>query len=180
MTDNVGDDSGGRWMTYSEVAGHLGISVDAAKRRAARGRWGRRLHNADGRARVLVPPNVAPGAGGHVVPFPTPARAAAGGDVAPAVAALAAALDAAREAAGRQDAELARLRDALRVAEAEAATGQGEVRRLEELVTTLRSELDRLHDTHRLAVQHRPEPVQIPSFGSLVARLRALFGKPAP
>jgi hypothetical protein len=157
-------------MTYAELAEFIGTSLEAAKRRAARGKWSRRLHNDDGRARVLVPPDVLP----NEPPSPTPSTSTVGGNVTPhqieAIAALSAALDAARETASEKDKELARLREALRTAEIEAAEGRGEMRRLDETVQALRGELERLHEAHRLALA-RP-----PSFWAAVGdRLRALL-----
>lgn len=167
VTDNKAE-IGGQWMTYVEAATLLGISLEAAKRRAARGGWPRRLHNEDGRARILVPPNAIP----NVTPPSSPGGQDGKGNVTPAVAALAAALDAARESGSRQEAELGKLRDALRIAEVEAATNRGEVRRLEEMVALLRGELDHLHEAHCLALQ--------PRFGSLADRLKALFTRKLP
>jgi hypothetical protein len=44
----------GEWLTYRELAGRLGVSVEAARRRALRARWARQSGN-DGKARVLLP-----------------------------------------------------------------------------------------------------------------------------
>jgi hypothetical protein len=66
----------GQWTTYDEAAVRLGISSDAVRRRAARGRWARTLGN-DGLARIQVPDDVSAPRGGNV-----------GGDTAPLVSAL--------------------------------------------------------------------------------------------
>jgi uncharacterized small protein (DUF1192 family) len=44
----------GQWLTYGEAAVRLGVSIDAIRRRAARGHWARMPGN-DGKARVQVP-----------------------------------------------------------------------------------------------------------------------------
>jgi hypothetical protein len=44
----------GKWMTYTEAAVRLGVSLEAARRRAIRGKWPRMPGN-DGRTRVQVP-----------------------------------------------------------------------------------------------------------------------------
>jgi hypothetical protein len=44
----------GTWLTYRELAGRLGVSVEAARRRALRARWARQSGN-DGKARVHLP-----------------------------------------------------------------------------------------------------------------------------
>ena len=44
----------GEWLTYRELAGRLGVSVEAARRRALRARWVRQSGN-DGKARVHLP-----------------------------------------------------------------------------------------------------------------------------
>jgi hypothetical protein len=76
-------------MTYDEAAVRLGVSHDAVRRRAARGRWARMPGN-DGRARIQVPADVS-----------APRR----GDVQGDTAALVSALDA-RERADRGITEL--------------------------------------------------------------------------
>ena|SRR6516164_7776696 len=57
--------TGGQWTTYDEAAAALGISGDALRRRAARGRWARQPGN-DGRMRVQVPDDVSPPRRGNV------------------------------------------------------------------------------------------------------------------
>jgi hypothetical protein len=47
----------GQWLTYSELADRLGVSVQAARRRVLRSRWSRQRGN-DGKARVLLPSDV--------------------------------------------------------------------------------------------------------------------------
>lgn len=44
----------GQWMTYSAAAEFLGLTTEAVRQRARRGRWRRTLGN-DGRTLVLVP-----------------------------------------------------------------------------------------------------------------------------
>jgi hypothetical protein len=44
----------GTWMTFAEASSRLGISTEALRRRADRGRWSRTKGN-DGKTRVLVP-----------------------------------------------------------------------------------------------------------------------------
>ena len=44
----------GDWLTYRELADRLGVSVEAARRRALRARWARQSGN-DGKARVHLP-----------------------------------------------------------------------------------------------------------------------------
>jgi hypothetical protein len=44
----------GQWMTYAAAAEHLGLTTEAVRQRARRGRWRRTLGN-DGRTLVLVP-----------------------------------------------------------------------------------------------------------------------------
>lgn len=44
----------GVWLTYRELGVRLGVSVEAARRRALRARWTRQSGN-DGRARILLP-----------------------------------------------------------------------------------------------------------------------------
>jgi hypothetical protein len=44
----------GDWLTYRELADRLGVSVEAARRRALRARWAKQAGN-DGRSRVLLP-----------------------------------------------------------------------------------------------------------------------------
>jgi hypothetical protein len=55
--DTSGRPAGPVWMTYPELAKHLGCTADAARQRANRGRWRRQRGN-DGRPRVLVEPEV--------------------------------------------------------------------------------------------------------------------------
>jgi hypothetical protein len=55
----------GQWTTYDEAAAALGISGDAIRRRAARGRWARMPGN-DGRMRIQVPDDVPPPRRGNV------------------------------------------------------------------------------------------------------------------
>jgi hypothetical protein len=49
----------GKWMTYGEAAVRLGVSPEAARRRAIRGKWARMPGN-DGRTRVQVPDELHP------------------------------------------------------------------------------------------------------------------------
>src|SRR5580765_4595728 len=44
----------GTWMTFAEASNRLGISTEALRRRADRGRWSRAKGN-DGKTRILVP-----------------------------------------------------------------------------------------------------------------------------
>jgi hypothetical protein len=44
----------GDWLTYRELAVRLGVSVEAARRRALRARWVKQAGN-DGKSRVLLP-----------------------------------------------------------------------------------------------------------------------------
>jgi hypothetical protein len=43
------------WLTYRALAGRLGVSVEAARRRALRGKWTRVAGN-DGATLVMPPP----------------------------------------------------------------------------------------------------------------------------
>ena len=58
MDDSRTDDSGGRWMTYSQLAAARGIKRSAAQRLVQRHKWPRREGSNDGFARVLVPPDM--------------------------------------------------------------------------------------------------------------------------
>src|SRR3954469_19688878 len=49
--------SGPVWLTYVELGGRLGITPDAARQKAIRGRYRKQKGN-DGKARVLVEPEV--------------------------------------------------------------------------------------------------------------------------
>jgi hypothetical protein len=49
----------GTWMTYADAAVRLGVSLEAARRRAIRGKWPRMPGN-DGRTRVQVPDELHP------------------------------------------------------------------------------------------------------------------------
>jgi outer membrane murein-binding lipoprotein Lpp len=49
----------GKWMTYADAAVRLGVSLEAARRRAIRGKWPRMPGN-DGRTRVQVPDELHP------------------------------------------------------------------------------------------------------------------------
>lgn len=185
MADNVVG-NGGRWMTYQEVADFLDVSLEAAKRRAFRGQWPRRLHNDDARVRVLVPPdvrradpNVSRNDPPAVAPSPTPEGATVPPNVAEALAALVAdrdrlqvELSQTRAAMGRQEnahraelqrqaeahqAELARMQDALHAARMEGAVRRGELRRLDEKVQILTADLDRLRGAEAEAAERRGE-----------------------
>jgi predicted ArsR family transcriptional regulator len=45
------------WMTYADLADRLGVSAEAARQRAVRGRWRRQTGN-DGKTLVLVEPEI--------------------------------------------------------------------------------------------------------------------------
>lgn len=47
------------WMTYAQVGAHLNITAEAARQRASRGAWPRRLSN-EGLALVRIPEGVKP------------------------------------------------------------------------------------------------------------------------
>src|SRR5689334_10409385 len=49
--------SGPVWLTYVELGDHLGITPDAARQKAIRGRWRKQKGN-DGKERILVEPQV--------------------------------------------------------------------------------------------------------------------------
>lgn len=49
-----------QWMTYAELGERLGVSPEAARQKALRGRWRRQQGN-DGRALVLVEPDALSG-----------------------------------------------------------------------------------------------------------------------
>ena len=53
----AGDVLDGEWLTYRQVAAKLGVCVEAARRRALRGKWARLAGN-DGLTRVMMPPTV--------------------------------------------------------------------------------------------------------------------------
>jgi hypothetical protein len=57
--DGRPDAMDGKWMTYGEAAVRLGVSPEAARRRAIRGKWARMPGN-DGRTRVLLPEELHP------------------------------------------------------------------------------------------------------------------------
>jgi single-stranded DNA-binding protein len=57
--DGRPDTMDGKWMTYGEAAVRLGVSPEAARRRAIRGNWARMPGN-DGRTRVQVPDELHP------------------------------------------------------------------------------------------------------------------------
>ena len=57
--DGRPDAMDGQWMTYTEAAVRLGVSLEAARRRAIRGKWPRMPGN-DGRTRVQVPDELHP------------------------------------------------------------------------------------------------------------------------
>jgi hypothetical protein len=57
--DGRPDAMDGKWVTYSEAAVRLGVSAEAARRRAIRGNWARMPGN-DGRTRVQVPDELHP------------------------------------------------------------------------------------------------------------------------
>jgi hypothetical protein len=57
--DGRPDTMDGKWMTYGEAAVRLGVSPEAARRRAIRGKWARMPGN-DGRTRVQVPDELHP------------------------------------------------------------------------------------------------------------------------
>jgi len=50
----AGDVVDGEWLTYRDLAVRLGVSVEAARRRALRGKWRRQPGN-DGMTRVMPP-----------------------------------------------------------------------------------------------------------------------------
>jgi len=56
-TDATTRSSGPQWLTYVELGERLGITPDAARQKAIRGRWRKQKGN-DGKARVLVEPEV--------------------------------------------------------------------------------------------------------------------------
>jgi hypothetical protein len=57
----------GQWLTYGEAAVRLGVTPEAARRRAIRGKWARMPGN-DGRTRVMVPDELHPPRTGPVRP----------------------------------------------------------------------------------------------------------------
>ena len=57
--DGRPDAMDGKWMSYAEAAVRLGVSLEAARRRAIRGKWPRMPGN-DGRTRVQVPDELHP------------------------------------------------------------------------------------------------------------------------
>jgi hypothetical protein len=62
-----GNMPGPQWVTYDEAAARLGISGNAIRRRAARGRWARMAGN-DGLTRIQMPDEVPPPRRGNVGP----------------------------------------------------------------------------------------------------------------
>ena len=54
------------WVSYAELAEHLGISPEAARQKSIRARWQRKLGD-DGKARVLVDLEEAAAAGASIV-----------------------------------------------------------------------------------------------------------------
>jgi hypothetical protein len=110
----------GEWLTYRELAAKLGVSVEAARRRALRARWSRQSGN-DGKARVLLPedyeierrPDSAPDAPPDAADRVTAAAQAT-------IAALEAALAASEDARGALAGHVDTLKAALAGAEARA------------------------------------------------------------
>ena len=106
--DVGGDDGGGVWMTYREIAAARGIKPEAAVRLVQRRKWPKQERSNDGLAHVLVPPD-----------WIRPADGATPPDVAPRhrppsspefAGAIQAAIDALREA---KDGEITALREQL-------------------------------------------------------------------
>jgi uncharacterized small protein (DUF1192 family) len=112
----------GQWTTYNEAAVRLGISSDAVRRRAARGRWARTRGN-DGLARIQVPDDVS-----------TPRRGDVQGDTAALVSSLEAHIATLKTEIERLTAELA----------GERAGRQGEVELLKGQLVTERERGDRV------------------------------------
>lgn len=165
-------------LTYRELAGRLGVAVEAAKARARRGGW-TRLPGNDGLVRVQVPTEALrmPRAAPEVLPQPNPTS-----EVEPSLTVLHAALDAQAEA---HQGELARLGEAHAVvlaelreyrdrersradrieatAVAERAAAGEDRRRLEVRVEALTTEL--------AALRAQPAPATAPPLRGLLARL---------
>jgi hypothetical protein len=104
----------GDWLTYRELAGRLGVSVEAARRRALCARWSRQSGN-DGKARVLLPED-------YEIERRPDSTPGARPDTAATIAALEAALAASEDARGT----LAGHVDTLKAARASAETRAGE------------------------------------------------------
>ena len=182
MNDDAG--TGGRWMTYDELAAMRGIKRIGAVRLVQRYKWRRQAGN-DGRARVLVPHDALQPARGtdagtnapiHVTP--TSAGSAAGNDAGTmlegalaaledAVAALREQLDVANARAERAESAITTERaksDALRQqlvrADARSDELRTEAAALHERVEALQAGQDMMLDMHARALAEAQEQLE--------------------
>ena len=123
----------GQWKTYREIATTLGVSVEAARRRALRGKWARTLGN-DGMTRVRPPDDLSPPRAPDVRP-----------DAVPDASALVTALENhIKTLQGENDALRQQLRaEADRLAAAEARAAQ-EAEKVGQAIAAFASLADRL------------------------------------
>jgi DNA primase len=129
------------WMTYADLAERLGVTAEAARQRAVRGRWRRQTGN-DGKTLVLVEPDAL------AAKKRTPERRP---DVQPNEHP-----DDARTVDALQ-AHIATLKDALGKAEGVAAAREDDLRRERERIDQLTGELLRLTGEAMVAAAARDD-----------------------
>jgi hypothetical protein len=110
----------GDWLTYRELAGRLGVSVEAARRRALRARWSRQSGN-DGKARVLLPEDYEIERRPDGAPAAPPDALSSALELNATIEALKAALAASEDARGALAGHVDTLKAALAAAEARAS-----------------------------------------------------------
>ena len=182
MNDDAG--TGGRWMTYDELAAMRGIKRIGAVRLVQRYKWRRQAGN-DGRARVLVPHDALQpvrgtdaGTNAPIHVTPTSAGSAAGNDAGTmlegalaaledAVAALREQLDVANARAERAESAITTERaksDALRQqlvrADARSDELRTEAAALHERVEALQAGQDMMLDMHARALAEAQEQLE--------------------
>ena len=152
-----GRPAGPVWMTYPELAQHLGITADAARQRANRGRWRRQRGN-DGKPRVLVEPEVLQLA---VQTRPTGVQPDVRLDVRPAPAPV---QPPEPQLVAALEAQIGFLKDAL---DHERARADREQARVDELIAkeiaALRATLEELRRDREEWRRQPPAPVTVPS-----------------
>jgi hypothetical protein len=195
MSDDAG--TGGRWMTYDELAAMRGIKRIGAVRLVQRYKWRRQAGN-DGRARVLVPHDALQpvqgtdaGTSASEPVAPTSAGSAAGNDastmLAGALAALEDAVAGLREQLDAANGRAERAESAVATERAEVAAERAKADALRERVEALQAGQELMLDMHAQALaaaQDRLERVREAAEGlrqaeqerkarGLLARLRA-------
>jgi hypothetical protein len=130
------DGETGEWQTYRQVAVRLGVSVEAARRRALRGKWARLAGN-DGKARVRPPDDLSPPCAPDIRPDAVP-------DTSALVAALEGHVETLKADVERLEAQLAaaEARDAQHVAQ--LAAEQAKTEKAIEAFSALAERLDAL------------------------------------